>query len=162
MVYGNTTSFVSSEVENYANLASYLLVDAFGQHTMPTGHGLNPVPVTEALRIPEIDEIVYAHLFANRLADRADEFEPMFDLEATDEIADRLVEGGTLFKNRVLQGLEGAGIAVDDPFELLLSIRRIGAKRLAKPASPHGSRPPTYTSMARFWSRLCWRTSALT
>jgi hypothetical protein len=93
----------ASEVENYANLASYLLVDAFAQHTLPTGHGLNPVPVTEALRIPEIDEIV---------------------------------DGGKTFKERVLQGLGEAGIAIDDPFELLLSIRRIGAKRLEELFGP--------------------------
>jgi methylmalonyl-CoA mutase cobalamin-binding subunit len=136
MVYGNTTSFVSSEVENYANLASYLLVDAFAQHTLPTGHGLNPVPVTEALRIPEINEIVDAHLFANRLANRAESFEALFDQEATDEIAIQLVEGGKTFKERVLQGLDEAGIAIDDPFELLLSIRRIGAKRLEELFGP--------------------------
>ena len=58
MVYGNTTIYGAGEVENYANLASYLLVDIIGQRAEPTGHGLNPVPVTEALRIPEIDEIV--------------------------------------------------------------------------------------------------------
>ena len=136
MVYGNTTSFVSSEVENYANLASYLLVDAFAQLSLPTGHGLNPVPVTEALRIPEINEIVDAHLFANRLANRAESFEALFDQEAADEIAIQLVEGGKTFKERVLQGLDEAGIAIDDPFELLLSIRRIGAKRLEELFGP--------------------------
>jgi methylmalonyl-CoA mutase cobalamin-binding subunit len=132
MVYGNTTIFVESEIENYANLASYLLVDLVAQRTQPTGHGLNPEPVTEALRIPEIDEIVNAHLFANRLATRSVGFTPMFDLEAAEQIAERLVEGGQRFKTRVLDGLAESGIDTANPFELLLSIRRIGAKRLEK------------------------------
>jgi methylmalonyl-CoA mutase cobalamin-binding subunit len=130
MIYGNTTIFVANEVENYANLASYLLVDMVAQRTLPTGHGLNPVPVTEALRIPEIDEIVDVHLFANRLAQRADGFETAFDMDAAEQIASRLVEGGHRFKEQVLSGLAEAGIDVTNPFELLLSLRRIGAKRL--------------------------------
>jgi methylmalonyl-CoA mutase cobalamin-binding domain/chain len=136
MVYGNTTIFVANEVENYANLASYLLVDIVAQRTRPTGHGLNPVPVTEALRIPEIHEIVDAHLFANRLAERAEGYGPLFDLSAADEIAGRLVEGGRRFKERVLDGLAEAGIDTRNPFELLLSIRRLGARRLEERFGP--------------------------
>ncbi len=130
MVYGNTTIYGADQVENYANLASYLLIDLVAQRLAPTGHGLNPVPVTEALRIPEIDEIVDAHLFANRLASRSEGFETLFDLERADAMADRLVEGGRRFERRVLQGLTDAGIDIGNPFELLLSLRRIGAKRL--------------------------------
>ena len=136
MVYGNTTIFVASEVENYANLASYLLVDIVAQRGRPTGHGLNPVPVTEAMRIPEIDEIVEAHLFANRLIQRAEGFSALFDLETAERVANRLVEAGQRFKERVLSGLAEAGIDIANPFELLLAIRRIGAKRLEELFGP--------------------------
>ena len=136
MVYGNTTIFVANEVENYANLASYLLVDVVGQRTRPTGHGLNPVPVTEALHIPEIDEIVDAHLFANRLIQQAEGYEALFDFEAADRVADRLVEGGQRFKERVLNGLAEAGIDTGNPFELLLAMRRIGPRRLEELFGP--------------------------
>ena len=136
MVYGNTTVYVAGEVENYANLASYLLVDIVAQRTRPTGHGLNPVPVSEALHIPEIDEVVDAHLFANRLIQRADGFESLFDLEAAERVADRLVEGGRRFRDRVLAGLAAAGVDTADPFELLLAMRRVGAKRLEELFGP--------------------------
>ena len=136
MVYGNTTIFGPGEVENYANLASYLLVDIVAQRDRPTGHGLNPVPVTEAMRIPEIDEIVDAHLFANRLAQRAEGFEALFDLEAAERVAGRLVEGGRRFKERVLSGLAEAGVDTTSPFELLLALRRIGARRLEELFGP--------------------------
>jgi methylmalonyl-CoA mutase cobalamin-binding subunit len=136
MVYGNTTIYVEGEIENYANLASYLLVDIVAQRLLPTGHAINPVPVTEALHIPEIDEVIGAQLFANRLIQRAAGFDSLFDIEEADNVADRLVEGGQRFQANVLHGLAEAGIDTSDPFELLLAIRRIGAKRLEELFGP--------------------------
>jgi len=136
MVYGNTTIYGPGEVENYANLASYLLVDVVAQRSRPTGHALNPVPVTEALRIPDIDEVVDAHLFANRLIERAPGLEALLDLQAAEDIGDRLVEAGHRFKERVLSGLADAGIDTANPFELLLALRRIGARRLEELFGP--------------------------
>lgn len=136
MVYGNTTIYGKNEIENYANLASYMLPDIIGQMTLPTGHGLNPVPVTEAIRIPDIDEIIDAHLFANRLMERADGFVPMLDFDKADEISGVLIKSGTMFKNAVLKGLDEVGVDIRNPFELLLSIRRVGAKRLEELYGP--------------------------
>ncbi len=104
--------------------------------TMPSGHGLNPVPVTEALRIPDIDEIIDAHLFANRLITRADGYKDLIDYQKIDQMKDVLIESGTRFKNSVLNGLEEAGIDIKNPFELLLSIKRIGAKKLEELFGP--------------------------
>jgi methylmalonyl-CoA mutase cobalamin-binding subunit len=136
MVYGNTTIYVAEEIENYANLASYLLVDIIAQMTQPTGHGLNPVPVTEAMRIPDINEVIDAHQFAQKLSQRADGFEILFDFDKVDQISNELCKAGTVFKNQVFRGLETAGIDITNPFELLLAIRRIGAKRLEELYGP--------------------------
>ena len=136
MVYGNTTIYGQNEIENYANLASYILPDTIGQMTMPTGHGLNPVPVTEALRIPDIQEVIDAHLFANKLIDRAEGYVSLFDYQKIDKMKDQLIESGTQFKNNVLRGLEAAGIDINNPFEILLSIRRVGAKKLEELFGP--------------------------
>ena len=141
MIYGNTTSFGPNMVANYANMASYLVVDFAGQRAMPTGHGLNPVPVTEAMRIPEIDEIVDAHLFANRLAERTAGYAQLFDMEAADRVADLLLEGGMRFRDRVFAGMAEAGIDTGDAFELLLSLRRLGARRLEELFGPGQSTP---------------------
>ena len=136
MVYGNTTIYGPDETENYANLASYLLPDIIAQMREPTGHGLNPVPVTEAIRIPDTQEIIDAHLFANRLIHRADGYIPMIDFDKADDISNKLVEAGIIFKETVLKGLSDAGIDVKNPFELLLGIRRIGAKKLEELYGP--------------------------
>lgn len=136
MVYGNTTIYLEGEVENYANLASYLLVDILAQKVMPTGHAINPIPVTEAVRIPEIDEIVNAQLFANRLAARAEGFPALLDVSRADEIAEQLVTGAKRFKENVFDGLNEAEIDLANPFELLLALRRVGAKRLEEQFGP--------------------------
>ena len=130
MIYGNTTGYRAVEVQNFATLGTYLLVDVLGQRTRPTGHAINPVPVTEAERIPDVDEIVDAHLFANRLIERALPFEQVFDFDAVDRTAAELVAGGERFRDAVLAGLGEAGVDTGDAVEMLLALRRIGAKRL--------------------------------
>jgi hypothetical protein len=67
MIYGATTMYGPNHAENYAALATYLRIDIYGERTRPAGHAVNPTPVTEAERIPDIDEIIDVHMFANRL-----------------------------------------------------------------------------------------------
>ena len=52
MVYGATTMYGPNHAANYAALATYLRVDIYGEKTRPSGHAVNPTPVTEAERIP--------------------------------------------------------------------------------------------------------------
>lgn len=132
VIYGNTTSYRGVPAQNYASLGSYLLVDAIGQQLYPTGHAINPVPVTENERIPEIEEVIEAQLFAGRLSEITHLYHPLIDFTEIDEIAARLVEGGQRFARNVRFGLQQAGIDVDDMFEMLLAVRRIGARRLER------------------------------
>jgi len=141
MVYGNTTTYGADENANWANLAAYFLVDVFGQRIAPTGHALNPVPVTEARRIPDIDEVIAAHLVANRLIERAEGLLPLFDEAAARAMADEIVAGGERFRDNVLDGLGAMGVDIRDPARLLLAIRRIGAKRLEEDYGPGAADP---------------------
>ncbi len=130
MVYGNTVSYRGSPAANYASLASYLQIDVLAQARNPSGHAVNPVPVSENQRIPEVDEIVDAQLFADRLIAQADGHAPLVDPAAAEAVAARLLDGGRAFCARTLAGLAEAGFATDDPLELMLALRRIGARRL--------------------------------
>ncbi|MCP4328568.1 MAG: hypothetical protein GY791_09055 [Alphaproteobacteria bacterium] len=136
MVYGNTTSYGANEDENWANLAAYFLVDVLGQRIAPTGHALNPVPVTEAQRIPDIDEIIAVHMAANRLIERAEHLQPPIDTAAARAAADAIVAGGERFRDNVLAGLAESAIDITNPAELLLAIRRIGAAQLERLFGP--------------------------
>lgn len=138
MIYGNTTQFREGvpEAVNYAALAGYLAVDAAGQTALPSGHAIHPVPVSEAERIPDIDEVIAAQLFALRTIERSGETAQAIDFAAADAVAERIVAGGEVFAGRLRAGLEEAGFDIRDPFELMLALRRIGAKRLEELYGP--------------------------
>ena len=130
MIFGNTVAYQSTPAGNYASLASYLTADMLALARWPSGHAVNPVPVTENQRIPDIDEIIDAQVFAHRLAMHAPFYDPVFDWAKVEAMAARLVEGGRRFAAAALAGLADRGVAVGDPAALLLAIRRMGAKRM--------------------------------
>jgi methylmalonyl-CoA mutase cobalamin-binding subunit len=130
MIYGNTTAYRGGPAANFASLANYLLVDAVGQISQPTGHAINPVPVTENERIPEIEEVIEAQLFAGRMADLASGWLELLDPGPVDTMAARIVTGGKAFAAAALRGLDEAGVDTRCAFQMLLALRRIGARRL--------------------------------
>lgn len=148
MLYGNTTSYRGSDAENFAGLGSYLMLDVVGQLRDPSGHAVNPVPVTENQRIPDIGEIIDAQCFAHRLADFAAGYLAVMDFAPVDDLADRMEAAARGFFQRVLQGLGDGGFDLEDPFEMLLAVRRIGGRRLeqlygaGEPDAAGGRRSP--------------------
>jgi methylmalonyl-CoA mutase cobalamin-binding domain/chain len=161
MVYGNTTSYRGSRAANFASLAAYLEIDIAGQRLKPTGHAVNPVPVSENERIPDIDEVVDAQLFADRLIEMTDGRQTPVDLERAEADARRLLEGATAFRDRLLGGLQEIGIDTTDVLQMLLALRRLGARRLERAfgageddaGAPAGFKPlvpsPVYEEIAR-------------
>jgi len=171
MIYGNTTAYGPDPATNHAALAGYLLVDIAGQATTRTGHAINPVPVTEALRIPEVEEVIDAQRFATRLIDRHAALAPLIDPSVVDTQAGALTEAADRFRDRVLAGLAEAGIDTTDPFDLLLALRRIGGRRLealfgpgaVDPDAPRGRRPVVKASpLAEIEARADAEIAALT
>lgn len=166
MIFGNTVAYQSSAAGNYASLASYLTADILALGRWPTGHAINPVPVTENLRIPDIDEIIDAQTFAHRLINHAPYYEPLIDWSSVEALADRLVVGGREFASSVINGLAEAGIDISDAAAVLLAIRRIGPKRLEQLYGPgvettQGRHPLVHAEWARelyekaqHWTRL--------
>ncbi|MET0482433.1 MAG: cobalamin-dependent protein [Aestuariivirgaceae bacterium] len=155
MIYGATTMYGPSHAANYAALATYLRIDIYGERTRPSGHAVNPTPVTEAERIPDIDEIIDVHMFANRLVALESTLDDLAQEDAVDALADRIVEGGKRFRANVLAGFETAGIDITNPFEMLLAIRRVGSKRLETlfgPGEPAPQRLRGRTPIARSYS----------
>ncbi len=145
MVYGNTTAYGGNIPENYAALAASG-IDIMAQKRLPTGHAVNPVPVTEAVRIPDVDEIIDANLFANRMIERSGQALDLYDEERADQVTGRLVEAARQFTDNVLKAFEERDIDTRNPLEMLLALKRLGARRLeilygpgaTEPGSPSG------------------------
>ncbi|WP_368911938.1 cobalamin-dependent protein [Taklimakanibacter deserti] len=138
MIFGNTVSYQSSPAGNYASLANYLLADIMALRRWPTGHAVNPVPVTENSRIPDIDEIIDAQTFASRLREHAPFHETLVEWPKVEAMADELVRNGRRFAGNVLKGLGDLGVDTTDAAQLLLAIRRMGPKRLEDLFGPGG------------------------
>ena len=154
MIFGNTVAYQSTAAGNYASLASYLLADILAMGRWPSGHAINPVPVTENVRIPDVDEIIDAQTFAHRLTLHAPFYEPVFDWPKVEAMADVLVEGGQRFAANVMAGMAERGVAVDDPAALMLALRRMGPKRIEALFGPgaeagRGRRPLIHAEWAR-------------
>lgn len=130
MIYGNTVSYRGTGAQNFGSSAAYLMADLVGQRLSPSGHAINPVPVTENERIPDISEVVDAQLFAARLAEDSASLIRLVDPAAAEALADEIVAGGRSFHGNVMNGLAAMGVDVTDAFQLLLALRRIGGKTL--------------------------------
>ncbi len=130
MIFGNTVAYQGGVASNYASLASYLLADLEALHQRHSGHAINPVPVTENVRIPDVDEILDAQIFAARLADHAAGHAAVRDNALIEQMADRLINGGRAFAEATLKGLAERGVDTADPAALMLAIRRLGARRM--------------------------------
>jgi methylmalonyl-CoA mutase cobalamin-binding domain/chain len=130
MIFGNTVAYQGGPAQNYASLASYLLADLAALHEHHSGHAVNPVPVTENVRIPDVDEILDAQLFAARLVELAPGHAAVRDDALIAAMADRLIAGGRVFAETALAGLAERGVDVADPAALMLAIRRLGARRM--------------------------------
>lgn len=154
MIFGNTVSYQSDSAGNYASLGSYLLPDMLALGRRPTGHAVNPVPVTENQRIPDVDEIIAAQTFAHRLAQHAGAYDAVFDWPKVETLADRLETGGRQFAQALLAGLGDRGVDITDPAALLLAIRRLGPKRIEAlfgpgAIGPRGRLPLIHAEWAR-------------
>jgi len=140
MLYGNTTAYGAAAAANYGALAAYLLVDLYSQATRPSGHAVNPVPVSEAQRIPKPQEIVDAHRAGRRLAEALPGLLPLWQDTVTLPRVVRLAAGAEAFRERVLDALDTAGVDLGDPAQLLLALRRIGAAGLERLAGEGAER----------------------
>lgn len=141
MIFGNTVAYQSSPAGNYASLASYLMADILALGRWPLGHAINPVPVTENQRIPDVDEIIDAQRFAHRLVQHAPYYDAVFDWQKVQDLAGRLVAGGRRFAQSTLAGLGDRGVDIADPAALMLAIRRIGPRRLEALFGPGAEGP---------------------
>ncbi|WP_052261953.1 cobalamin-dependent protein [Leisingera sp. ANG-M1] len=140
-VYGATVLYKGNHAENYAGLSAYLLADIAAQQLQPTGHAVNPVPVSENERIPDPQEIIDAQCHLNRMKDLAEGYLPLLNLQAADQVRDTLLSEASGFRDRVLHGLREAGIDTSDPFELLLALRRLGGRALEQRYGAGSQRP---------------------
>lgn len=128
----NTTAYKPMIEQNYAILSVDVLYLMLLQYRLGTGAAVLPIPVTEALRIPSWTEVVDAHTVARRVADYAPNLADTINWAHLDAIKESLLHHGRRFFERLMEGLATYGIDMEDPLQLLLGVRRLGAVRIEK------------------------------
>jgi len=126
MIYGDTISFTQNFAENHAVVSEYLLWDIMAQIECPTGHSVLPLPVTEALRIPSVEEIIEAQKFGRKIESAARRLHPHVDFRPSYDFADKVVSGGRAIFNRALDGFAEAGADIRNPVQFLYLLKKIG------------------------------------
>lgn len=126
MFYGDTISFTRNLAENSGLVSEYLLWDILAQMACPTGHAVLPLPLTEGVRIPSVDEIIEAQILGRRIQKTAQRIFPYFDFTDARRFAAKIVTGGKQVFRNALDGFAQAGIDTRDPVELLFVLKKLG------------------------------------
>lgn len=126
--YHSTTTSYASEIDlNFGALALDDLYIMLAGVASGSYAATISVPVTEPLRIPSWEEIVQAQTIAKRVATDSERLRETIDWSHVEKLADNLVTGGQRFYENLLQGLDDHGVDTEDPLQLLVAVRRMGA-----------------------------------
>ncbi len=128
----DTTHFTKDIQRNYAALSIDMLYLVLTEMRLKTGAAVLPIPVTEAFRIPSLDEIIEVHNISRKIIEDAPRVMPTINWEPIEAERDRLVREGRKFYANILKGLTELGVDITDPLHILLAIRRLGAVEIER------------------------------
>lgn len=108
---------------NFGFSSQEMLFEILAEKKFHMGLGINPVSITEKIAVPTMDELWDIFVAGKRVEEKADEWLPFMDFTKLEEMSDVLAEQGTIFFNNALEGLSEGGIDIEDPLELLLTLK---------------------------------------
>jgi methylmalonyl-CoA mutase cobalamin-binding subunit len=133
MIYGNTVDHRPGDrAHNAAAVTEQLLCDIATQLRRPTGHAINPVPLTEAERIPSAAEIVEVHLLAREIEREVRTSPDLHDWPHLERLGSLVAEYAIEFRDRALRALDDDGIDTSDAAQVLLALRRTSMTELER------------------------------
>ncbi|MQA82701.1 MAG: hypothetical protein GEV10_30295 [Streptosporangiales bacterium] len=132
MIYGNTVDYGRDLARNRSVLDDYLLVDIATQLAAPTGHALNPVPLTENIRIPNAAEVIDVQLAAREVEIEARRSSDLFDWSRLDVEVKTAVAYAESASSRIIEYLVEQGVDRTDPGSLLLALRHTEIRKLER------------------------------
>lgn len=131
-INGNTIDYGKSMARNYSIIPSYALADIACQMKYPTGYAINPIPYTEAIRIPSAEEIIEVQLTTDYVIEKAAYYAEYLDWDKINEESDRIVAGSQVFFERVINALDGLGIDIEHGGEIMAVLKAIGPDQIER------------------------------
>lgn len=109
---------------NYGVSCQEMLFEILVEKHYKMGLGINPVSITEKIAVPTMQDLWEIYCAGIRTEEMAEKWEPFIDFSHLDKISDDLAEQGTIFFHNCLEGFEEAGIDINDPLELILTMKK--------------------------------------
>lgn len=134
---GSTNEQWDHDIEaNYGIGASEMLIESIInlKYNMPTI--INPVSITEALRVPTLEELFNIVKCGIGVERKAKEWLEIIDFTKFEKLRDFLIEKGTEFYNNAMSAFEEAGVNINDPLEMIVTLKHFDPVRFEQEFSP--------------------------
>jgi len=121
---------------NYGISAQELLFAILLERKYKMGMGMNPVSITEKIAVPTLEELLNIFTVGKRIEEKAPDWDDLMDFSKIEQMSDVMVEQGRIFFNNFIHSLKEAGIDVEDPLEVILTIRNINPLKFEQSFHP--------------------------
>ncbi len=140
-----TTKDVEDIESNYALVAAEFIPFAVLERINKTGCDYEARPITEGIRVPTVNEITDAYSVCAVALRKSREYEVgrMFDFAYITRLRSILVKESVRFFKNILAGLSERGVDINDPLQMFLAVRRLGAYKVEEMFHP-GERNSMY------------------
>lgn len=139
MFYGDTISASGEPEKNRSLVAEYALWDIMTQLECPTGHALMPVPFTESVRAPSLDEICEVQLWTREIETIARRMYPSFDFTEPKKFAAQMCTNGKKIFTDALAMLDDCGVDTKDAVQMLYVLKSIGPRAFEDAVNPQAA-----------------------
>lgn len=114
---------------NFGMSSQEMLFEILAERKYHMGLGINPVSVTEKIAVPTMDELWDIFCAGKRVEEKAPEWETFMDWTKLEHMADVMMREGQIMFDNCLRGLKEAGIDIEDPLEMLLTLKHFDPVR---------------------------------
>lgn len=128
---GSTNTHWDHDIEaNYGIGALEMLIQAVMNLKYDLAVTHKPVSITEAVRVPTLEELLNITRCGMGAMSRAKEWMDIIDFTKFEEMRDLLIEKAEIFYNNILEGFREAGVDINDPMEMILTLKRFDPVKL--------------------------------
>jgi methylmalonyl-CoA mutase cobalamin-binding subunit len=130
--HGDTVGLGDSKDRNLALLVNDVNVSLAADAHFAWGSSYLPTPLTERERVPATADILEVHRLTRAMEPQARDLAKRIDWRETDELAMAIADGARAWLGRLDGYLTAIGIEADNPLELMLATRRMGAPAIER------------------------------
>ena len=121
---------------NFGPSVAEMLLEILVERKYGMGMAINPVAVTERLRVPSLPELLDICAAGARAEEMAPEWDELMDFRPLEKMRDVMAAKGEDFFRNVLAGFGEAGVDIGNPLEMLLVLKRFNPTRFEQAFHP--------------------------